>query len=619
MKGKILFVAASVFSTLAYSQVGINTPSPTSTLDLVAKNPTGTTTSVDGLLIPRVDRQRAQSMTTVPTSTLVYINSVTTGTQTGTAINVDTIGYYYYNGTAWVKLNSASGSSNNIYSTDGTLAANRTVTQADKTLAFTGSAVNAFSVDGATLSVDAANNRVGIGTTAPNGQLQFGNSGANRKIVLYETGNNDHQYYGFGINNRLLRYQTDEPTSDHGFFSGTDANTSKELMRIKGDGNVGIGTSTPQKTFHVNGTAQITNELNVGGTATTPGSAGTSGQVLTSSGPNTAPAWASVTSNNIYSTDGTLAANRTVTQADKTLAFTGTSVNAFSVDGATLSVDAANNRVGIGTTAPHSQIHLGNSITNRKIIMYENGDNDNQFHGFGINGSLLRYQVGETSSDHGFFAGTGANNSVELMRIKGNGNVGIGTSTPQKTFHINGAAQITNELNVGGNANTAGSAGNSGQVLTSNGANTAPAWKSLDAGGFIPKVVAAGRTSAVQSTTGAGFKKIQFGSITNPDGAWSSTNYTYTVPTSGYYQVSLFAAIKSTTAAYNYRWLFTIDGARFPIEQEAGASGPSYTARGGAMTTYANAGSVIAIGYEQGAEQHDIRAGATFAIISLGN
>ncbi|MCW1961700.1 hypothetical protein [Chryseobacterium viscerum] len=54
---------------------------------------------------------------------------------------------------------------------------------------------------------------------------------------------------------------------------------------------VGIQTSTPQKTLHVNGSLQVVNEVNVGGTATTAGSPGISGQILTSQGPGTAPAW----------------------------------------------------------------------------------------------------------------------------------------------------------------------------------------------------------------------------------------------------------------------------------------------------------------------------------------
>lgn len=47
--------------------------------------------------------------------------------------------------------------------------------------------------------------------------------------------------------------------------------------------------------------------------------------------------------------------------------------------------------------------------------------------------------------------------------------VGVNTSTPQKSLHVNGSLQITNEFNVGGNATTAGSSGNVGQILTSNG------------------------------------------------------------------------------------------------------------------------------------------------------
>lgn len=83
-------------------KVGINT-TPTSTLDVVAINPTGVTTNVDGLTIPRVDRQRAQSMTAanIPTSTLIYVNSIVTGTATSTTINVTAIGFYYWDGTVW--------------------------------------------------------------------------------------------------------------------------------------------------------------------------------------------------------------------------------------------------------------------------------------------------------------------------------------------------------------------------------------------------------------------------------------------------------------------------------------------------------------------------------------
>ncbi len=91
------------------------------------------------------------------------------------------------------------------------------------------------------------NGNIGIGIVNPNAALQFSNTIANRKLVLYQTTNNDHQYYGLGINGNTLRYQVDAVSADHVFFAGVNTSSSAELMRIKGNGNVGIGTSNPVK------------------------------------------------------------------------------------------------------------------------------------------------------------------------------------------------------------------------------------------------------------------------------------------------------------------------------------------------------------------------------------
>ncbi|MFN3783180.1 MAG: tail fiber domain-containing protein [Spirosomataceae bacterium] len=102
-----------------------------------------------------------------------------------------------------------------------------------------------------------ANGNIGIGTNAPNAPLQFANTTVNRKIVLWEGGNNDHNYFGFGVNSSMLRYQVDGGAARHAFYAGTSATTSTELMTINGDGKVGIGTSAPGERLSIVGTGAI--------------------------------------------------------------------------------------------------------------------------------------------------------------------------------------------------------------------------------------------------------------------------------------------------------------------------------------------------------------------------
>ncbi|PIF46720.1 hypothetical protein CLU96_3759 [Chryseobacterium sp. 52] len=312
-----IVIASLAFSMKLSAQVGINLINPASTFDVTAKNEVGTTTNVDGLLIPRVDRQRAQSMTGIPTSTMVYINSVATGTQTGIAVNMDTVGYYYYDGANWVKISPPL----NIYNTNGTLTGNRTVTQGANTLAFTSNILNGFSVGGSNFSVDGANSRVGIGSNAPSVKLHVEGSeylnaaitGAAVKNALDINIGQD----GFGYGNRTDNFGINMKTAssaDTGsiarinfgdtstgtisglgsrylsFSVGKPLNELMYLTNVNG-GTVGIATLTPQKTLHVNGSLQVVNELNVGGTASAAGSAGTTGQVLTSNGASNAPSW----------------------------------------------------------------------------------------------------------------------------------------------------------------------------------------------------------------------------------------------------------------------------------------------------------------------------------------
>ncbi|WP_415328045.1 hypothetical protein [Chryseobacterium sp. MMS23-Vi53] len=171
MKNYFIIGTLSI-SSFFFGQVGINTTAPKATLDIVAKEKTGSNPKPEGLIIPRIDREKAQSMTGVEVSTMVYIDNISTGIQNGIAANIDAIGYYHYDGNAWVKMTTQN-NVNNIYRSNGILSGDRIINQGNNKLAFTGNSANAFSVDGSTFSVDASSNRIGIGTTSPFGKIDI--------------------------------------------------------------------------------------------------------------------------------------------------------------------------------------------------------------------------------------------------------------------------------------------------------------------------------------------------------------------------------------------------------------------------------------------------------------
>jgi hypothetical protein len=115
MKKQLLTISSLILGIITFGQVGLNTYNPTSTLDIRAKFSSGSFTNVDGLLIPRVDRQRAQIMINTPISTQIYVNSIATGSQTGTAVNIDAIGFYYFDGNVWQKFITAATTAQKIY------------------------------------------------------------------------------------------------------------------------------------------------------------------------------------------------------------------------------------------------------------------------------------------------------------------------------------------------------------------------------------------------------------------------------------------------------------------------------------------------------------------------
>ena len=108
-----------------------------------------------------------------------------------------------------------------------------------------------------------------------------------------------------------------------------------------------------------------------------------------------------------------------------------------------LFVNGTTNGVGIGTATPNAALQLGNAEGNRRIVVFENANDNHQFCGFGLNSGEFRYQVGNSGTHHIFYAGTSSTTSTELMRIQANGRVGIGMTPSTNLLEVNGAASKT--------------------------------------------------------------------------------------------------------------------------------------------------------------------------------
>ena len=179
MKKTIFFF---LFSPLVFSQVGINTNLPRATMEIVATNPTGNHTNNDGIIIPRITRERAQNMNPSE-STIVYISEVITGSATGKTVNVLKKGFYYYDGSKWTTFNQnifrnsvSLNNSNHITKLGGNLIESTIIDLKNHNLHFlsepTGN-TDHFKINNGTLSINTLKDYIGINTINPLANLHI--------------------------------------------------------------------------------------------------------------------------------------------------------------------------------------------------------------------------------------------------------------------------------------------------------------------------------------------------------------------------------------------------------------------------------------------------------------
>ena len=220
------------------------------------------------------------------------------------------------------------------------------------------------------------------------------------------------------------------------FISG-----ASERMRIKTDGKVGIGTTSPYVNLEIVGGSQYTNtyksHLSIVDTETAYNGSNPGGAVIFGGIDDSSSGWswwAKIAGEKANTTDG----NRSGILNFYTRKEGGNPTSQMVID--------EDGHVGIGTSSPGSTLHLTSGSGYLK---------------FETSGS-----VGSIKSDFNLdlYADDGGNNSAsyqnirfftdgtnERMRIASDGKVGIGTTSPGALLHVSGSQQIwdgTNEAHL---------------------------------------------------------------------------------------------------------------------------------------------------------------------------
>jgi len=332
--------------------------------------------------------------------------------------------------------------------------------------------LNTVAVDTDVLYVDATNNRVGIGTASPSKKLEVA---GDAKITGSVTANSFVGNLLGNVNGNVTGNVTGN------LVNGSLSNITSLSVTGTGDsyfaGNVGIGTTSPSQKLDVVGRTKITQS----GDALRINSSDANGSYAT---------WQNNGSNigyvgsgyHLWASPNNIAANLGIRAQTRLDLGVQTSVHMTILN---------SGNVGIGTTSPSVALDVSGEIAIRggeaaddARMYFRASDNSNRF-------TIETDLGGTTGNDLLGFRSASADN---ILVLKGDGNVGIGTTSPGSKLDING-------------------------VTTSLGFRTAAAntnWSliSRDSAGNSPLYVQSANTSANQTIA-----KFNYGSTTANGGS----------------------------------------------------------------------------------------------------
>ncbi len=406
-----------------------------------------------GLLIPRVniiDVNTAAPVISPSVSLLVYNTNTTTG-----------VGYYFWNGSQWVRLSIA----DDLDFVDGTGVATRVAFWSD---------ANTLTSD-ANLFWDDTNNRLGIRNASPTTPLYVdasSHSGTAMIVDRYASGG--VASIQAGPSNEYLMLEGQGTTGRVGvnFYS------SGHVSIVNGGGNLGVGTNSPSAQLHTTGTVRFANYASGANGAIIRTDA--SGNLGTTN--FTGSASDILLGNNTF---GTIEDAGGVVSSCGTANYVPKMINATEI-GCSQIYDNGTN-IGVGTTSPSQKMHIvGNSLVSGNMYINNAGYSAVHYGNVGLYGAATSWNpdpngnngvwiegTNNGSESGGFFANgdcaviwsPGDNDILRVydedafasgpkMVLSGAGNLGVGTDSPGGKLEINMANndnyfQVRNDNNVG--------------------------------------------------------------------------------------------------------------------------------------------------------------------------
>ena len=413
----IIYAITTLSFTANYAQVGINTTSPNAALDVVS--------TTNGMLLPRV----ALTTTTLaapvvnpaggvlPASTLVY--------NTNTAGDV-TPGYYYWSGSAWLRLNTGSGGSGG-----GWLLTGNTVTNTD----YIGTNnYKPFNIKaGGTL----------LGSFHPGGSIKLGEntvgSNINAFAIGYRANSATSESYAFGSSAwanswRSLALGSDTKTDGAfsvaignfastgasaansisiGYYANTSANEAFALgssAKASGDNSVAIGfnsVSSSSKTLALGSSA---NASSTGSTAL--------GYGATSSG--------------LYST--AIGYNASTSQNDAIVLGDASS---------------SSTNVGVGTSSPNAKLHIVSSTASNGFQLQDGNQSLGKVLTSDANGKATWKNLGDDQAIGEILkAGNSSLNSGQIALGTSNVNINVSNGGDYIQVTKSGLYKVTYHVNL---------------------------------------------------------------------------------------------------------------------------------------------------------------------------